>query len=87
MTTWMVERELPGMDQAGLAKAQAAAISEAEAMRGRGVEVRYLKSIWAPERERCMCLFEAGSAEDVKALNDAAGLPYAGVTAAAELAP
>ncbi len=34
-----------------------------------------------------MSSLAANDVDDVKALNDAAGLPYAGVTAAAELAP
>lgn len=87
MTVYMVERNLAGIDMASLGAAQKAAIAEAEAMRGKGVEIACLKSVFAPETGRCMCLFEAKDAEDVRALNVNAGLPMTGITPAMELPP
>jgi Protein of unknown function (DUF4242) len=41
----------------------------------------------ASEDGRCMCLFEASSAEDVKRLNDEAKLPYSRVVKALDITP
>ena len=49
--------------------------------------MRYIRSTFAPEDGRCMCLFEARSAEDVKRLNDDAKLPYSRVVEALDLTP
>jgi hypothetical protein len=38
-----------------------------------------------PGDARCLCLFEAPSAEAVRRVNDAAGLPYSAVTEAMDL--
>ncbi len=56
-------------------------------MRGGGTDIRYIRSTFAPEDGRCMCLFEAGSEGDVKRLNDEAGLPYNQVVEALDLTP
>ena len=74
MTVFMVERELKGIGMSDLAGAQKAAISRAEAMRSEGTDIRYIRTTFAPDDGRCMCLFEASSEADVKRLNDEAGL-------------
>jgi hypothetical protein len=51
-----------------------------------GIKVRYLRSTFAPQDGRCMCLFEAASDKDVRRLNDEAGLPYDHVVEALDLA-
>jgi hypothetical protein len=48
--------------------------------------MRYIRSTFT-EDGRCMCLFEARSAEDVKRLNDEAKLPYSRVVEALDLTP
>jgi hypothetical protein len=87
MTVYMVERNLKGIAMADLAAAQKAAINTAQAYTAQGTPVRYIRSTFAPEDGRCMCLFEAGSAEDVKKLNDEAKLPYSRVVEALDLTP
>ena len=87
MSVFMVERDLKGISMEDLGGAQKAAIAEAEKMRGEGRDVSYIRSTFAPEDGRCMCLFDGESAEQVKALNDRAGLPYSGVVAALDLTP
>jgi hypothetical protein len=87
MTVYMVERDLKGIAMADLAAAQKAAINTAQAYTAQGTPVRYIRSTFAPEDGRCMCLFEAGSAEDVKKLNDEAKLPYSRVVEALDLTP
>lgn len=87
MTIYMVERDLKGIAMEDLAGAQQAAIAKAAEMRDGGTDIRYIRSTFAPEDGRCMCLFEAGSAADVKRLNDDAGLPYHQVVEALDLTP
>ena len=82
MTIFAVERSLPGISMEALAGAQAAAIrASAEAPE----PVRYIRSVFIPGDARCFCLFEAGSADAVRQVNDAAGLPYAAVSEALDL--
>ncbi len=87
MSVFMVERDLKGIAMDDLAGAQKAAIGKAEEMRQQGSNVRYIRTTFAPEDGRCMCLFEANSEADVKRLNDEAGLPYNRVVPALDLTP
>ena len=87
MSVYMVERDLKGITMEALAGAQKAAIATAADMRARGQNISYVRSTFAPEDGRCMCLFDAESADQVRALNDAAGLPYTQVVAALDLTP
>ena len=87
MSVYMVERNLKGIAMDDLAGAQKAAIATAEQMRGAGTRISYIRSTFAPEDGRCMCLFDAASADDVRALNDTAGLPYERVVEAMDLTP
>lgn len=87
MSVYMVERDLKGISMDDLAGAQKAAIATAANMRAAGSEVAYLRSTFAPEDGRCMCLFDAASADEVKALNDSAGLPYSRIVPALDLTP
>lgn len=87
MSVYMVERDLKGISMEDLAGAQQAAIATAADMRAKGADISYIRSTFAPEDGRCMCLFDGESAEQVKALNDSAGLPYTQVVAAMDLTP
>jgi hypothetical protein len=87
MTVYMVERNLKGIAMSDLAAAQQAAISTAKAYTAKGTPMRYIRSTFAPEDGRCMCLFEARSADEVKKLNDEAKLPYSRVVEALDLTP
>lgn len=87
MATYMVERDLKGIAMDDLAGAQKAAIATAEQMRQQGSDVRYLRSTFAPEDGRCMCLFDASSEAEVKRLNEEAGLPYDRIVPAMDLTP
>lgn len=85
MTVYTVERTLPGITTEALAGAQTTAIDAAERSSAEGTPVRYLRSVFMPGDARCLCLFEAPSAEAVRRVNDAAGLPYSAVTEAMDL--
>lgn len=87
MSVFMVERDLKGIAMDDLAGAQQAAIGKAEEMRNGGSEIRYIRTTFAPEDGRCMCLFEASSDAEVRRLNDEAGLPYSRVVPALDLTP
>jgi hypothetical protein len=68
-----------------LAGAQQAAIATAKQMTDRGERISYIRSTFAPEDGRCMCLFDGESADQVRRLNDTAGLPYDKVVEAYDL--
>ena len=87
MSVYMVERDLKGIAMSDLAAAQGVAIKTANEYSAKGTPVRYIRSTFAPEDGRCMCLFEAGNAEDVKRVNDEARLPYWRVVEALDLTP
>jgi hypothetical protein len=70
-----------------LAAAQKLAMEKSNAYSAAGTPVRYIRSRFAPEDGRCMRLFEASSAVDVKRLNNEAKLPYFRVVEAPDLTP
>lgn len=87
MSTFMVERHLGAISMDELGGAQQAAIAKGEELTASGTPVRYLRSTFAPDDGRCMCLFEANKSEDVQRLNDEAGLPYDRIVPAMDLTP
>lgn len=73
-------------DLRGLSPSQRAAVHRAlgEAVRRetrRGGRIRYVQCIYAPEEQRCLCLFDAAGPEVVRNVNDIAQFPLARVTA------
>jgi hypothetical protein len=76
MSVYMVERNLKGVSMEDLGGAQRAAINKGGKMSASGTAIQYIRSIFAPEDGRCMCLFDAASDADVGRLNDDAGLSY-----------
>ncbi|WP_209504391.1 MULTISPECIES: DUF4242 domain-containing protein [unclassified Ruegeria] len=87
MSVFMVERNLKGITMDDLGAAQKAAIATAQKMTADGDKISYVRSTFAPEDGRCMCLFDGESADQVRRLNDTAGLPYDKVVAAMDLTP
>lgn len=87
MAVYMVERELKGITMPQLAGAQQAAIATAQRFTADGTPVRYIRSTFVPGEARCMCLFDASSADDVKKVNDVAQLPYVRIVEALDLTP
>lgn len=87
MSVFMVERSLGDISMDDLGGAQKTAISKGEEMTAAGTPVRYIRTTFAPDDGRCMCLFEANSSDDVRRLNDEAGLPYDRVVPAMDLTP
>lgn len=85
MAVYVVERRLPGIDAAGLAAAQRAAMDVSRRYTEGGRPLRYLRSVFVPGEERSLCLFEANDAETVAAGNREAGLPVDRVFEALDL--
>ena len=78
MPIYFVERYLPGRDRAWLETALA------RIPRARNGVV-YLGSTYVPSDDSCFSRFEAESADDVRDVNEIAGVPFARIVAAAEI--
>ncbi len=87
MAVYMADRNLPGITMEQLGQAQQAAISASQQMTAEGTPVRYLRSMYVPEENHCMCLFEAESPAAVKEANDRAKIPYTRIVEALDLTP
>ena len=87
MAVYMVERELQGITNEGLAGAQKAAIAGAQKSTADGTPVRYIRSTFVPGEARCMCLFEAKTPDAVRDVNESAGLPFTRIVEALDLTP
>ena len=59
MPRYMVERSLPGITAEALQAAAQRAKTATAAMTEEGRPVRYLRSTYIPDEEKCFCLFEA----------------------------
>ena len=87
MQVYMVERSLKGISMDQLAAAQQRAISTAAEMTAQGTPVDYIRTTFVPDTGKCMCLFAAGDEENVKCLNEKAGIPFDRVVPALDLTP
>ena len=81
----MVERRLPRVSEHQLEVLQAALTGAASRFNSRGDSVRYLSSIFLARTDRVLSLFIADSAETVRAVNEAALIPFASIEPALEL--
>jgi hypothetical protein len=84
MTVFLVFRDLPGVtrDQYGAAQR---AVAEVTIRTGPTARVRYRGGFFLAASARAICVFEAGSAADVEAVNQQAGVPFTAVAAAVDL--
>ena len=87
MAVYMVERSLPGIGMDALGDAQKKAIETGARMRSAGTDVRYIRTTFAPDDGRCMCLFEAVDEAAVRRLNEDAGIPFNRIVPAMDLTP
>lgn len=87
MGVFLVERDLPGVTLEQLAAAQKRAIRTGIDLSAEGKAVRYIRSTFVPGEGKCMCLFEAPNAENVKEANDRAGIPFTRIVPAEDLTP
>ncbi len=85
MPVYLVERDLPGITLTQLTASRRAARAMCESFVADGQPVRYLRSIFVPGESRCLCLFEAPTAERVQEVNEAAQIPYNRIITALDL--
>ena len=78
MPTYLVERYLPGRDQAWLE----AALARLPSQRKRAA---YLGSTYVAADDSCFCRFEAKTVDDVRDANEIAGVPFARIVPAEEI--
>ncbi len=78
MSTYLVERYLPGRDRAWLEEALARIPRD-------DADVSYLGSLYLPSDESCLCRFHAPNQESVRRINELAGVPFARIVAVIEL--
>ena len=78
MPIYLVERYLPGRDGAWLH----AALARLPGVRN---GVVYLGSTYVPSDDSCFSRFQAECADDVRDVNEIAGVPFARIVAAAEI--
>ena len=79
-------------DLRGLSRWQLAAVHRAlgEAVRRenrQGRQIRYVQRIYAPDEQRCLCLFEAADPDLVRSVNDIAQFPLARIIAVLSSVP
>jgi hypothetical protein len=82
---FIVERRLPNVSEHQLAVLQTALAGAAGRFSARGDGVRYLSSIFLGHQKRLLSLFVAESLEAVRAVNEAALVPFASIEPAVEL--
>lgn len=82
---FVVERRLPKISEHQLEVLQTALTGAARRFSARGDGVRYVSSIFLARQERLLSLFIADSAETVRAVNEAALIPFASIEPALEL--
>ena len=87
MAVYMVERELPGVTMDQLAAAQKAAIETSNYFTANGKGIRYIRTTFVPNEAHCMCLFEADNADLVRAVNEAAQIPFTRIVEDLDLTP
>jgi Protein of unknown function (DUF4242) len=86
MSTYLVERYLPGLTPEQLDAAASAAKATTASMTSEGTPVHYLRSTFIPGEDKCYCLFEGPSADVVKTANERAQLPYERIVDAMHIA-
>jgi hypothetical protein len=76
MAEYLVELYVSGTDEAAVARGADRARLAAERLSDEGRLVRYVRSIFVPEDETCFYLYEAGSADTVRAAAERAELAF-----------
>jgi Nickel responsive protein SCO4226-like len=84
---YLVELDLRGLSSPQLAGVDRALGEAVRREAGRGSQIRYLQRIYAPDEQRCLCLFEAAGPDQVRSVNDIAQFPLARVVAVLSSVP
>jgi hypothetical protein len=84
---FLVEHDLRGLASWQLASVHRALGEAVRRENRRGRRIRYVQRIYAPEEQRCLCLFEAAGPDLVRSVNDIAQFPLARVLAVLSSVP
>ena len=84
---FLVEHDLRGLSAWQLTTVHQALGEAVRRQNQRGARVRYVQCIYAPDEQRCLCLFEAAGPELVRRVNDIAQFPLARVMAVLSSVP
>jgi muconolactone delta-isomerase len=84
---YLVERELPNIEMEQLADAQKRAILVGKELTAEGKQVRYIRSMFVPGDQKCLCLFEAPNPDNVREANERAEIPFTRIVEAMDLTP
>ena len=84
---FLVEHDLRGLSSWQLATVHRALGEAVRRENQRGGRIRYVQCIYAPDEQRCLCLFEAAGPELVRSVNDMAQFPLARVMAVLSSVP
>ena len=76
---FLVEHDLRGLSPWQLATVHRALGEAVRRENQRGRQIRYVQRIYAPDEQRCLCLFEAAGPDLVRSVNDIAQFPLARV--------
>ena len=84
MATFIVDRVVPGLTAELLLEAQRL-LRQAAGRVSRGADpVRYVRCTFVPHEQRCICIFDAPSAEVVRRVNEIAQVPFRQIQPATE---
>src|ERR1700750_2261621 len=86
MPEYFIETYVPRAAAAAVGRGAELARAAADALAREGTAVRYLRSIFVPEDETCFYVYEAESADAVRAAAERASLPTARVVRAETVA-
>ncbi len=84
---FLVEHDLRGLSPGQLASVYRALAEAVRRENQRGRRIRYVQRIYAPDEQRCLCLFEAAGPDLVRSVNDIAQFPLARVMAVLSSVP
>ena len=84
---FLVELDLRGLTSWQLASVHRALGEAVGREFRRGSQIRYVQRIYAPDEQRCLCLFEAAGPDLVRSVNDIAQFPLARVLAVLSSVP
>jgi hypothetical protein len=84
---FLVEHDLRGLSSRQLASVHRALDEAVRRENQRGGRIRYVQRIYAPDEQRCLCLFEAAGPDQVRSVNDIAQFPLARVMAVLSSVP
>ena len=84
---FLVEHDLRGLSQWQLAALHRALGEAVRRQNQRGRQIRYVQRIYAPDEQRCLCLFEAADPDPVRSVNDIAQFPLARIIAVLSSVP